>query len=144
MTDICQQLRDALARDVAGETPLDRLQALKEAVGKALAEMAAMPCTYDGCGDYRDHFERPDQSRGAQLVEVPLRAFCSIECKMLYYGSQDPIEALAGPAKNPEYLLREQRCTIRELNRLPDVVVITLEDLERANRALLTPTKPRH
>lgn len=143
MTDIREQLQDALSADVSSyplKTLIQRHQDLCEAVGRALVGMAAMPCEYNGCGDRRIHFERPDVARDTQLVEVPLRAFCSIECKMLYYGSRDPIEVLAGPSKRPEYRL-EQRCTIPEFNKLPDVVVITQEDLERANEALLCPPR---
>lgn len=49
--------------------------------------MKKVPCSYHKCGEYRVHYERPDEQRGQQMVEVPDnhegKAYCSIACACL-------------------------------------------------------------
>lgn len=46
--------------------------------------MKLVPCSYIGCKYRRPHWERPDETREHQMVEVPDdyegEAFCSNEC----------------------------------------------------------------
>ena len=45
------------------------------------------PCAYTQCGKYRSHWERPDEERGTQYIEVPDDyeglVYCSITCAVL-------------------------------------------------------------
>jgi len=49
--------------------------------------MKKVPCSYPKCGEYRVHYERPDEARGTQMIEVPDdhtgKAYCSITCACL-------------------------------------------------------------
>ena len=46
--------------------------------------MKKVPCSYPKCGEYRVHYERPDEPRGTQMIDVPddfdRKAYCSISC----------------------------------------------------------------
>jgi hypothetical protein len=51
---------------------------------KELPKVKLLPCSGPGCSDRRIHYERPDEPRGIQYVEVPIdftgKAYCSINC----------------------------------------------------------------
>ena len=49
--------------------------------------MKKVPCSYEKCGDYRCHWEKPEEKRGTQMIEVEddfdKPAYCSITCATL-------------------------------------------------------------
>jgi len=49
--------------------------------------MKKVPCSYPECHRYRVHYERQDEERGIQWIEVPDnhegKAYCSITCACL-------------------------------------------------------------
>lgn len=49
--------------------------------------MKKVPCSYEGCSERRVHYERQDEMRPHQMVEVKDdhegKAFCSFTCAMM-------------------------------------------------------------
>jgi hypothetical protein len=54
---------------------------------KELPKTKKLPCSGPQCSERRIHYERPDEPRGIQYVEVPEdftgKAYCSHTCAML-------------------------------------------------------------
>jgi len=49
--------------------------------------MKKIPCSYENCKNYRPHWEKPEEKRGIQFIEVsddyngPV--YCSLSCAIL-------------------------------------------------------------